>query len=222
MTTILVAEDDKDTNEAVTEYLSSLGFDVKSAYDGKEALQIFESTTVDLIVLDIMLPEIPGIMVLNKIREKSDLPILMLTAVSDENMQIISFDSEADDYMTKPFSMTILGKRVIALLKRSHRREERHSLTLGDTIIDFDAYTAYVSGRQVDITAKEIELLKLLLEYQGMVLSRDQMVNSLWGIDADILDRTIDTYIKNLRKKLNINCITTVKGVGYRMERESR
>lgn len=221
MAIILVVEDDKDTNEAVTEYLNSLGFEVRSAFDGKEALRIFENSLIDLVILDIMLPEMPGITVINKIREKSDVPILMLTAVSDESMQVISFDSEADDYMTKPFSMVILGKRVGALLKRANKREERHSITIGNTLIDFDAYTAYVSGEKIDITAKEIDLLKLLIEYQGIVLSREQMVNSLWGIDAAILDRTIDTYIKNIRKKLNINCITTVKGVGYRMERDN-
>lgn len=110
MSVILVVEDDKDTNEAVSEYLGSLGFEVKSAFNGKAALKIFEEVTIDLIILDIMLPEMPGITVLNKIRQKSNVPILMLTAVCDENMQIISFDSEADDYMTKPFSMIILGK----------------------------------------------------------------------------------------------------------------
>lgn len=219
MSIILVVEDDKETNDAVSEYLHSLGFEIKSALYGKEALRLFESSVIDLVILDIMLPEMPGITVLNKIREKSDVPVLMLTAVSDENMQVISFDSEADDYMTKPFSMVLLGKRVMALLKRSNRRNVCHSITIGNTFIDFDAYTASVSGERVDITAKEIDLLKLLLEYQGMVLSREQMVTSLWGLDAAILDRTIDTYIKNLRKKLNINCITTVKGVGYRMER---
>lgn len=219
MAEILVVEDDRDTNEAISEYLCSLGYNVRSAYDGKEALQIFFNVAVDLVVLDIMLPEINGISVLAKIREKSDIPILMLTAVCDEYMQIMSFDGDADDYMTKPFSMIILGKRVAALLKRRVKQEESSIVSFGETTIDFDAYTAFIHGQKIDITAKELELVKMLLEYQGRVLTRKQMVDCLWGIDAPILDRTIDTYIKNIRKKLGIHTITTVKGVGYRLER---
>lgn len=131
----------------------------------------------------------------------------------------MSFDSDADDYMTKPFSMIILGKRVAALLKRRVKQEESNIVSFGETTIDFDAYTAFIHGQKIDITAKELELVKMLFEYQGRVLTRKQMVDCLWGIDAPILDRTIDTYIKNIRKKLGIHTITTVKGVGYRLER---
>lgn len=131
MAEILVVEDDRDTNEAISEYLCSLGYNVRSAYDGKEALQIFFNVAVDLVVLDIMLPEINGISVLAKIREKSDIPILMLTAVCDEYMQIMSFDGDADDYMTKPFSMIILGKRVAALLKEGSNKKKAALFLLG-------------------------------------------------------------------------------------------
>lgn len=185
----------------------------------KRHFKFFFNVAVDLVVLDIMLPEINGISVLAKIREKSDIPILMLTAVCDEYMQIMSFDGDADDYMTKPFSMIILGKRVAALLKRRVKQEESSIVSFGETTIDFDAYTAFIHGQKIDITAKELELVKMLFEYQGRVLTRKQMVDCLWGIDAPILDRTIDTYIKNIRKKLGIHTITTVKGVGYRLER---
>lgn len=162
MAEILVVEDDRDTNEAISEYLCSLGYNVRSAYDGKEALQIFFNVAVDLVILDIMLPEINGISVLAKIREKSDIPILMLTAVCDEYMQIMSFDGDADDYMTKPFSMIILGKRVAALLKRRVKQEESSIVSFGETTIDFDAYTAFIHGQKIDITAKELELVKML------------------------------------------------------------
>ena len=132
MAEILVVEDDRDTNEAISEYLCSLGYNVRSAYDGKEALQIFFNVAVDLVVLDIMLPEINGISVLAKIREKSDIPILMLTAVCDEYMQIMSFDGDADDYMTKPFSMIILGKRVAAFKKKGQTRRKQHCFFWGN------------------------------------------------------------------------------------------
>lgn len=117
---IMVVEDDKETNEAISEYLRELGYGVLSAFDGEEALELFSENLVDVIVLDIMLPKIPGISVLHKIREKSNTPVLMLTAISDEYTQITSFDEKVDDYMTKPFSMVLLGKRVEALLRRSN------------------------------------------------------------------------------------------------------
>lgn len=218
MAKILVVEDDKSTNEAVVEYLNELGYETSGAFDGKQALEIFKRKCFDLVILDIMLPEITGVVVLSKIRENSDIPVLMLTAIDDEYMQILSFDGNADDYMTKPFSMIILGKRVQALLKRSHASHKSNTVQIENAVIDFNAYTTLINGKKLEMTSKEIELLKLFIQNKGIVLSRGQIMDSIWGYDAEILDRTIDTYIKNIRKKLGLSCISTVKGVGYRME----
>ena len=165
-----------------------------------------------------MLPKMTGIEVLKQLRKDCLIPILMLTALDDEPTQAVSFDEQADDYITKPFSMILLGKRVTALLRRCGKSPELKQMQFGDVFVDFSGYTASDTHGRIDITPKEIDLLKLLIEYKGMVLSRTQILDELWGYDAPIIDRTIDTYIKNLRKKLRFNCIVTVKGIGYKYE----
>lgn len=220
MTTILVVEDDKQTNDAICEYMKSVGHRTIPAYDGEEALQLFENNEINLIILDIMLPKQTGLAVLHRIRQKSTVPIIMLTAIGDEYTQISSFDERADDYITKPFSMLVLGRRVMALLRRSGQKISADTMTFGEVTVDFSGYTANGPDGKIDITPKEIELLKLLAEHKGAVLTRSQMLDALWGIDYPIIDRTIDTYIKNLRKKLHLDCIVTVKGVGYKFEVE--
>ena len=221
MAVIMIVEDDRQTNDAVSEYLKSLGHRMFSAYDGDEALQIFECSSIDLVILDIMLPKKTGLAVLHTIRAKSSVPILMLTAISDEYTQVTSFDEQADDYITKPFSMVLLGRRVTALLRRSGQTVSPDTMTFGDVTVDFSGYTAKGPEGKTDITPKEIDLLKLLVEHKGLVLTRSQMLDSLWGVDYPIIDRTIDTYIKNLRKKLRLDCIVTVKGIGYKFEVET-
>lgn len=146
------------------------------------------------------------------------LPILMLTALDDEPTQAASFDEQADDYITKPFSMLLLGKRVTALLRRCGKSPELKQIQMGDITVDFGGYTASGPGGPIDLTPKEIDLLKLLIEHKGLVLTRSQILDELWGYDYPIIDRTIDTYIKNLRKKLSLDRIVTVKGVGYKYE----
>ena len=193
MAKILIVEDDKRTNMAICEYLKQTGHNIVSAYDGEEALQLFHSTTIDLIVLDIMLPRLTGIAVLHEIRKSSLIPVLMLTAIEDEYTQSQSFDELADDYVID-------------------------TITFGDVTVNFSGYTAHDKNGRIDITPKEIELLKLLIEHKGLVLTRSQILDELWGYDYPIIDRTIDTYIKNLRKKLRLNCIVTVKGIGYKYE----
>lgn len=220
MTTILVVEDDKQTNDAICEYMKSVGHRTIPAYDGEEALQLFENNEINLIIVDIMLPKQTGLAVLHRIRQKSTVPIIMLTAIGDEYTQISSFDERADDYITKPFSMLVLGRRVMALLRRSGQKISADTMTFGEVTVDFSGYTANGPDGKIDITPKEIELLKLLVEHKGAVLTRSQMLDALWGIDYPIIDRTIDTYIKNLRKKLHLDCIVTVKGVGYKFEVE--
>lgn len=218
MATLLVIEDDINTNEAICEYMKSAGHTTLSALDGEEGLLLAKEPSVDLVVLDIMLPKIDGMTVLRELRKCSAVPVLMLTAIEDEHTQATSFDTEADDYITKPFSMVLLGKRITALLRRSGKNPEILRVQFGDIIVDFGGYAAWNQAGRIDLTPKEIELLKLLLEHKGLVLTRSQILDELWGYDAPIIDRTVDTYIKNLRKKLNLDRIITVKGVGYKYE----
>lgn len=218
MAVLLIVEDDITTNEAICEYMQSAGHTTFSAFDGEQGLKIVKERPIDLVVLDIMLPKITGLEVLKELRVKSQIPVLMLTALDDESIQASSFDEEADDYITKPFSMLLLGKRVTALLRRSGKTSELHQIQFGDITIDFGGYTTSGKNGQIDLTPKEIDLLKLLVEHKGLVLTRSQILDELWGYDYPIMERTIDTYIKNLRKKLNLDRIITVKGVGYKYE----
>ncbi len=220
MAALLIVEDDRKTNEAVCEYLRSAGHEIIPAYDGDEALQIFGRGNIDLIVLDIMLPKVSGLSVLHEIRQKSPVPILMLTAVEDEYTQVTSFDEQADDYITKPFSMILLGRRITALLRRSGKGLISDIMAFGDVTVNFSGYAAKDKNGRIDITPKEIDLLKLLVEHKGLVLTRSQILDDLWRDSYPIIDRTVDTYIKNLRKKLRLDCIVTVKGIGYKYEVE--
>lgn len=218
MATLLIVEDDRQTSEAICEYLKPTGHTVIPAYDGEEALQLFRKNSIDLVVLDIMLPRVNGLSVLHEIRRTSVTPILMLTAIEDEYTQVMSFDEQADDYMTKPFSMVLLGKRITALLRRSGQAHTPQTITFGDVTVDFSGYTANDSNGKIDIMPKEVDLLRLLVEHKGLVLTRSQILDELWGADYPIVDRIVDTYIKNLRKKLRLDCIVTVKGIGYKFE----
>ena len=218
MATLLIVEDDHKTNDAICEYLKPTGHSLIPAYDGSEALQLFRENSIDLVVLDIMLPHVSGLSILHEIRRLSTTPILMLTALEDEYTQVRSFDEQADDYMTKPFSMVLLGRRITALLRRSGQALLPQTITFGDVTVDFSGYTANDSAGKIDIMPKEIDLLRLLVEHKGLVLTRSQILDELWGADYPIIDRTVDTYIKNLRKKLRLDCIVTVKGIGYKYE----
>lgn len=218
MAAILIVEDDKTTNDLICDYLHDARHIVYQAYDGIEALELFAKESIELVILDIMLPHINGIQVLNEIRKGSMVPVLMLTALNDERTQINSFDSMADDYITKPFSMVLLGKRVLALLRRSGKIAEKNVWEYGDIKIDFNGYLAEKGGEPVELAPKEIQLLRLLIQNAGRVMTRENLIDGVWGVDAPLFDRTIDTYIRRIRQKLNLDCITTVKGVGYRFE----
>lgn len=220
MAQIMIVEDSQGTNKAICEYMKSAGHTLIPAFDSAEALNIFRDRKIDLIVLDIMLPKISGLAVLHEIRKSSNIPVIMLTAVDDEYTQSNSFDELADDYITKPFSMLILGKRITALLRRSENKTATNTIQLGTVTVDFAGYTAHDENGKIDITPKEIEILKVLIENKGLVLSRNQILDDVWGYDCDVIDRTIDAYIRNIRKKLHLDCITTVKGIGYKLEVE--
>ena len=215
---ILIVEDEKEIREGVSEYLSEVGYNVISAEDGMQAIELFKNSKIDLVILDIMLPKANGFVVLNKIRQESNVPVIMLTAMSDDYTQIMSFDEKADDYITKPFSIIVLHKRIEALLRRGVKVSENKKWCYGDIEIDFEGYSARKNGENIDLKPKEIKLIELLLKYEGKVLTRAQILDNLWRIEEAPNDRVIDVYIKNIRKKLLLDCIVTVKGIGYKFE----
>ena len=217
---ILIVEDEKEIREGVSEYLSEVGYNVISAEDGMQAIELFKNSKIDLVILDIMLPKANGFVVLNKIRQESNVPVIMLTAMSDDYTQIMSFDEKADDYITKPFSIIVLHKRIEALLRRGVKVSENKKLFYGDIEIDFEGYSARKNGENIDLKPKEIKLIELLLKYEGKVLTRAQILDNLWNIEESPNDRVIDVYIKNIRKKLLLDCIVTVKGIGYKFEEQ--
>lgn len=217
---ILIVEDEKEIREGVSEYLSEVGYNVISAEDGMQAIELFKNSKIDLVILDIMLPKANGFVVLNKIRQESNVPVIMLTAMSDDYTQIMSFDEKADDYITKPFSIIVLHKRIEALLRRGVKVSENKKWFYGDIEIDFEGYSARKNGENIDLKPKEIKLIELLLKYEGKVLTRAQILDNLWSIEEAPNDRVIDVYIKNIRKKLLLDCIVTVKGIGYKFEEQ--
>ena len=217
---ILIVEDEKEIREGVSEYLSEVGYSVISAEDGMQAIELFKNNKIDLVILDIMLPKANGFVVLNKIRQESNVPVIMLTAMSDDYTQIMSFDEKADDYITKPFSIIVLHKRIEALLRRGVKVSENKKWFYGDIEIDFEGYSARKNGENIDLKPKEIKLIELLLKYEGKVLTRAQILDNLWNIEESPNDRVIDVYIKNIRKKLLLDCIVTVKGIGYKFEEQ--
>lgn len=212
---ILLVEDEPTLRTGTEQFLVQRGFTVIAVASGEEALEQFAEA--DVIILDIMLPGMSGIETLHQIRQASDVPVLMLTALHDESTQIASFDELADDYMSKPFSLVILEKRIRALL----RRQQAVKKTLwrrGLASVDFAAYQGFYDGTDAHLKPKEVQLLKLLVDNPHMVWSRQAIIDKLWHGDEVPFDRVIDVYIKNLRKKLHLDCIITVKGVGYRYE----
>ena len=217
-TKILIVEDEIDIREGIREYLSEVGYDVMVAEDGQEGIDLFKSNEFDLVLLDIMLPKINGFGVLSQIREISDVPVMMLTAMTDDYSQIMSFNEKADDYITKPFSVVVLHKRIEALQRRIQGRQQNNKWIYKDVEVDFLGFCAKKDNNPVDLKPKEIKLLELLIKHKNQVLTRNQMLDSLWEIDEAPADRVIDVYIKNLRKKLDLDCITTVKGIGYKFE----
>ena len=217
---ILIVEDEKEIREGVSEYLAEVGYSVISAEDGMQAIELFKNNKIDLVILDIMLPKANGFVVLNKIRQESNVPVIMLTAMSDDYTQIMSFDEKADDYITKPFSIIVLHKRIEALLRRGVKVSENKKWFYGDIEIDFEGYSARKNGENIDLKPKEIKLIELLLKYEGKVLTRAQILDNLWSIEESPNDRVIDVYIKNIRKKLLLDCIVTIKGIGYKFEEQ--
>ena len=204
--------------EGVVEFLREFKYEMVEAGDGLEALKKF-NYEINLVILDINLPSMSGLEVLRKIREKSRVPVLMMTAFSDEESQIMAFSNLADGFMEKPFSLPVLKARVEALLKKT-LGEDLREFNYQETKIDFVSFRAEIAGRPVEVKPKELEILKYLFLNEGRVLTREQIIENVWKESEEIpFDRVIDVYIKELRKKLKLDCIYTVRGVGYKLER---
>ena len=223
MQRILVVEDDFDIQELLQNFLQETGYEVDIAGDGVEALAIFIDGKYDLILLDIMLPKIDGYGVCELVRKQSDIPIIMLTALNGEDDQIKGLDLQVDDYITKPFSMPILIRKIAAVLRRSSQGtvESYQSITYGNLLLNCDGYTATMNGDTFELTQKEFEILRELLTHQGRILTRQNLLDKLWRYDFYGDERVVDTHIKNLRKKLGIDFIQTIRGVGYKIDKEN-
>ena len=204
--------------EGVVEFLREFKYEMVEAGDGLEALKKFNHE-INLVILDIKLPSMSGLEVLRKIREKSRVPVLMMTAFSDEESQIMAFSNLADGFMEKPFSLPVLKARVEALLKKT-LGEDLREFSYQETKIDFVSFRAEIAGQAVEVKPKELEILKYLFLNERRVLTREQIIENVWK-ESEVIpfDRVIDVYIKELRKKLKLDCIYTVRGVGYKLER---
>lgn len=223
MKKILIVEDDLAIQALLHDFISEAGYDVTLASDGVEALAKYAERQFDLILLDIMLPKIDGYGVCAVIRRQSAVPIIMLTALDGEQDQIRGLDLQVDDYITKPFSLPILIRKIAAVLRRSARQEDApRTLAYRDLTLDLDGYRVYAGERSVDLTPREFEILRELLTHQGRILTRQNLLRTLWKYEFFGEERIIDTHIKNLRKKLGAaDYIETIRGVGYRIDKES-
>lgn len=220
---ILIVEDDLSIQALLHDFLQDAGYEVLLASDGVEAVSLFSANTLDLVLLDIMLPKIDGYNVCEVIRKQSNIPIVMLTALDSEADQIKGFDLHIDDYITKPFSMPVLLRKIAAVLRRvSLSEKESQIVKIANLTLDTLAYKAYVDDRDADLTPREFEILRELLSHQGRILTRENLINLLWKYDFYGDERVVDTHIKNLRKKLDIELIDTIRGVGYRIDKEAK
>lgn len=224
---VLVVDDEPAILELVSFNLKKEGYEVLTAMDGKAALEVFRAERPDLVLLDLMLPELNGHEVCRRIRHESAVPVIMLTARGEERDRVRGLDLGADDYVVKPFSPRELLARVRAVLRRSPTLLEEHRLTAGELVIEPDKHQVRVEGRPVDLTPKEFELLKILAENPGRVLERDFLLEEVWGYSFAGATRTLDVHIRRLRQKIdddpqNPRYIETVHGLGYRFKEQGR
>lgn len=218
---ILVVDDESRMRKLVKDFLTKKNFQVLEAGNGEEAMDIFyEEKDIALIILDVMMPKMDGWEVCREIRKNSKVPIIMLTARSDERDELLGFDLGVDEYISKPFSPKILVARVEAILKRTGQNNPEDVISAGGIVIDKAAHLATVDGKPMELSFKEFELLTYFLENQGIALSREKILNSVWNYDYFGDARTIDTHVKKLRSKMGDKgeYIKTVWGMGYKFE----
>ena len=220
--TILVIEDEKPIQSVLKAFLVDAGYTVLLAGDGVEGLEKFHQHFPDLVLLDVLIPGIDGFAVCKTLRQESRVPIIMLTALDDDASQIKGFDAMADDYITKPFSMPLVLRRIEAVLRRSEQgmQSEPAVIHYKDITMDTDSFTVHIGQELVPLTTREFEIRKFLLENQGRVFTRDHLLNSIWGYDFFGDEKIVNTHIKNIRKKLGAEYIETIRGVGYKIAKE--
>jgi len=220
---ILIIEDEEDIIELVKYNLKKEGFNVYSSKDGEEGLDKVYELNPSLVILDLMLPSIDGLEIAKRIRKDDDLnhiPIIMLTAKSEESDVILGLELGADDYITKPFSPKVLISRIKAVLRRSERTVSKKTVQIRDMFIESNKHKVTLSGKEIILTPTEFKLLEFMAGKPGIVFSRDKLLNSVLGYESVVYDRTVDAHIKSLRKKMGSNkdYIETVHGIGYRFK----
>lgn len=220
---ILVVEDELDIQELLENFLLDAGYQVTLASDGVEGITAFSTGKFDLVLLDIMLPKIDGYGVCEVIRRESEVPVMMLTALDSEADQLRGFDLRIDDYVTKPFSMAVLLRKIEAVLRRSGNPSGDNGTKIyyRGLVLNMDSHQVYKDNSLIETTLREFELLRELLQNSGRVLTRQMLLDRVWDYDYYGDERIVDTHIKNLRKKLGQGYIETVRGVGYRVDKEN-
>ena len=216
---ILVIEDEASIQNILRIFLEDVGYQVTLADDGMDGIAAFHKDSFDLVLLDIMMPRLDGYSVCEMIRNESSTPVILLTALDDEDNQMKGFNLLADDYITKPFSMPLVLKRMEAVLRRARSGEKSSVLVYQNVQLDTENYKVFVEGKEITLTAREFDILRLLMENQGRVFTREQLLDIIWNYDYLGDDKIINTHIKNIRKKLGVDCIETIRGVGYRIDK---
>ena len=224
MRKILVVEDDPSIQALLHDFLQDAGYETATASDGIEAISLFQTDTFDIVLLDLMLPKIDGYGVCEFIRKQSTIPIVMITALDSESDQLKGFDLQIDDYVTKPFSIPVLLKKIEAILRRASDDTAAPSYIHHKGLtLDLDAYKAFTADATFDLTPREFEILREFLLTPGKILTRQNLLNRIWKYEFYGDERVVDTHIKNLRKKMgDFDCIETVRGVGYRIDKDDK
>ena len=220
MAKLLIVDDEEKIREMIGKYAVHEGYETVLACDGKQAVELFKKDDFDLVVLDVMMPEMDGYEALKRIKQIRDVPCILLTALGQEYDRIYGFDIGAEDYVTKPFSPKELMMRIKVILKREMKQSNR--IVIDGLVVDEDAHTVTVDGERVDMANKEYELLLYLVKNIGNALTRQSIISKVWGYEYDSDDRTLDTHMKLLRRDLKGygNYIKPIRGVGYRFEKE--
>ena len=221
---ILIIEDETAIQSILVALLTDAGYTTEVAGDGLEGITKFREKPFSLVLLDILMPKIDGYTVCEMIRQESNVPVIMLTALDEEEAQIKAFELRADDYITKPFSVKLVLMRVEAVLRRAKEREVQKNasiLSCGNIRLDRESHSVSAGGRPVSLTHTEYGLLELFMLHPGRVFTRDNLLNHVWGYDFVGEEKTVNIHIMNLRRKLNTDLIETIRGVGYRLGKKN-
>lgn len=221
---ILIIEDETAIQMILSELLMDAGYKVEVAGDGLEGLLKFRAHDFSLILLDIMMPKIDGYTVCEVIRRESDVPVIMLTALDEEQAQVKAFELQVDDYITKPFSLKLVLLRIEAVLRRIKEKrtdDDKTTITYRNVLLDPVSHRVTCDGQPIALTHTEYRLLELFLNHQGRVFTRDNLLNQVWGYDFVGDEKTVNIHIMNLRRKLGADLIETIRGVGYRVDKEN-